>query len=872
MNKIKKVKNYLLSFIIPFILCLAIFYFKDILLNVENIYVSDLRLQHFVFLTNLKNILLGDASLFYSFSAGMGSPMISTIIFYCLSPVNLLLLALKDVRYAILFIYIIKVSLSGLTMFMLLKNKRNQDNFITVLFSTCYALSAFVINYFFSVFWFDSLYLAPLVMLGIDKIFKNEKINLLYIFSLALAIICNIQMGFGLCIYALIYYIYSYNINYDIKKDLTKFKQLGIIFVISSLCAGAISSGALLGFGLDYQNIFAARAVKVTTSAGVSNLGYIIKNIFTVGNFKQDYYNNFEPFIYCGLIVSFFSILYLFNRDIDKKKRLHAFFVILVFIISFCIGFINLFWHLTSPVLLNYRYSIYLGLFLTMLAYECYCEKIKLIKGDIIVLSILLLVGFFVIVAYANEVYVLWSFVFLILIFTFILLSKNKSKKFEILLSILIIAEIFMNGYLSIYTASEMPFGKYNSYDVLKKVAAFNDFDDNYRVMYNYSYTDFTNDTLLLNKNSTLRYFSSVINGDVINFFDRNLNAVGNNNYRLSAYDSPLLLSLMGNKYFYFTEEFNNSIYKKIDAYKIKSYDYTKLSNDTKDVYLYENPYALSLGYVIESDFSYEKDMSSIDYQNNIIKAFSGINEDVLIVLDYENIEDDEICNDSEGYEYCKIYEINNNTNNVLIYIYNVYDEYRVLSNNVKTYVDVNCPIVLSTIEKKIKFNERYNTIYTDEDFLAVTYDENNLINSLSSLQENMLENIKINKNIMTGEIDSSKNGILFLSIPYEKKFKIYVDGEKVDYYPVIDNAFIGLDIEEGKHDVRLEYVDENYKWYIMASSVSIIITLGLYYFINKKITKRQAEIALMEQLEKERMQEKALKNKNKKEKNKKKR
>ena len=64
----------------------------------------------------------------------------------------------------------------------------------------------------------------------------------------------------------------------------------------------------------------------------------------------------------------------------------------------------------------------------------------------------------------------------------------------------------------------------------------------------------------------------------------------------------------------------------------------------------------------------------------------------------------------------------------------------------------------------------------------------------METLQENMFENIEIEKNVMTGEIDSSKSGILFLSIPYEKKFKIYVDDKKVDYYPVLDNAFIAFE------------------------------------------------------------------------------
>ena len=170
----KKIKNYLLAFFLPFIVCIFILYLKDILFNVENIYVSDLRLQHVAFLNYFKNILLGNSSIQYSFYAGMGTPMISTMIFYAISPVNFLLFFIKDIRYAVLFIYVIKMSLSGFTMYILLKSKREQDNFMTVLFSTCYALSAFIINYFFCVFWFDSLYLAPLVMLGIDRMFERE--------------------------------------------------------------------------------------------------------------------------------------------------------------------------------------------------------------------------------------------------------------------------------------------------------------------------------------------------------------------------------------------------------------------------------------------------------------------------------------------------------------------------------------------------------------------------------------------------------------------------------------------------------------------------------------------------------------------------
>jgi len=852
MEKFKKIRNYLFAFILPFLLCLVIFYFKGILGDIENMYISDLRSQHIVFLSYLKNVLLGEADVVYSFYAGIGSSMISTIIFYCLSPINLILLLIEDIRYAILFIYIVKISLSGLTMFTLLKSKMNCDNHITVLFSTCYALGAFVINYFFCGFWFDSLYLAPLVTLGIDKIIRHEKMSLLYIGALCLAIICNIQMGFGLCIYSVIYFLYSYCVNYNIKKDFKKFKQLIFVFIISSLCAGAISSGALLGFGFEYANISTARDIEVDTTSGVANLGIVLKNFFTVGSLKEDYFNNYEPFIYCGLLVSFFSVLYFFNQDIEKRKKQSAFVVIMIFLISFSIKFINLFWHLSSPVLLNFRYSGYLSLFLTMLAYECYLKKQKLTKKDISVLSFLFLIASFVIVGYSAEVYVIWTFVFLILIFVGILLVKNKNKKFEVLLLVLVISEIFMNGYLSIYTSSQLPFEKDTSYDTLNEVASWNSFDDNYRVMYNYTYTDYMGDALLVNQNSSLRYFSSVINGNLLKFFDRNLSVVGNNNYRISAYDSPLLLSLMGNKYMYLTEELNNSIYKKVDSYQIDSYDYESAKMITKDVYLYDNPYALSLGYIIEKDVDYVDSMDLVDYQNEMIKSFSGIDKDAVIRLDFSVSSDSEYCSNSE-YITCNTYTITNPTNNVLINAYGMFDRYT-LPNTCKIYLDVNRPVLISTIDKVVDLTFEYNGFLEDsERFVASTYNNDNLIESLSHLQENMLTNIEIDGDTLVGKINSSKSGILFLSIPYDKNFEISVDGVLVDYYSLLNDTFIGLDLEEGEHDIKLQYVDKKVKWYVISTIISIIVTVILYYFINKKIKKRiEAEEKIREQRIKE--------------------
>ena len=840
MKKLGKIKNYVLAFIIPIIICLVFMYFKNILTDIEEIYTSDLRCQHIVFLNYFKEVLLGNASLFYTYSAGMGNSMLATIIFYCISPINFLLFIINDMRYAIFVIYFIKMGLASVTMYILLKHKVGHESFMTVVFATCYALCSFIINYFFCVFWFDCMYLAPLVLLGIDRIFDNEKMSLLYISSLALTIICNIQMGFGLCVFSVVYFIYSFNVRYSLKKDFKKFLQLGFIFALSSLCVGAISSCSLLGFLSGYTDTASTRNI-FSTRAGVSNLLYILKDLFTVGNLTGEYNNNFEPYIYCGLIITFFSILYMFNKNIDKKKRINALLVLLFFVISFSVNIINLIWHLTPPISFNFRYSEYLSLFLVLIAYECYVNKDKLLSKDIAILVISLLVGLFIILGFNNNTYVIQAFIFLVLNFVIIILAKNKSKKFEILLVLLVFVELGVNGYLSYYIASELPYGKNTSYTSFKEIASKGEFDPSYRVEYNYSYTDFFNDSLLVNKNSSLRYFSSIIYDTVLYFYRKTGSVNGLTNYTVSAYDSPLLNSMFGNKYFYLLHDFNNGIYQKLDTYRIGSYDYVNHRYAYRNVYLFENPYALSLGYMIQSDTKYENGTNLVDYQNQIIKAFTGIDKDVLIRLETTLLDDPENCPPNDDFPYCASYVIHNNTNNKISYAYTPFSVYSIRSD-IKAYIDINIPLVLHAYQDDVNLVVKHNQDLQTDKFLAMTYNKTNLIEQLDILRKNMLENVVIDKNVLTGDINTNKSGILFLSIPYDKKFKIYVDDVETEYFPLLDNTFIGLNLTEGKHKIKLEYTNPGWKYYVMSSIVSIIVTAILYIFINKKVTKKQLE------------------------------
>ncbi|MEE3342993.1 MAG: YfhO family protein [Bacilli bacterium] len=831
MNRVKKYKYHILSFMVPLIICIIILYIKGLLKNPEAFIVSDLRDQHFAFYTYFKNVLLGKASIHYSYYAGFGNSMISTFIYYLMSPLNIFILLFNKIKYFLLFIFVVKICLSGLTMFIFLDDKYKRKSYITIVFSTCYALSSFVFNYSFCIFWFDAIYLAPLVLLGINRMIREEKINYIYIIALTLSIISNLQMGFGLCIFSLIYYLYSFNIKYDYKKNRKKLIRVSKIFIISSLCVGAISSGFIICIVQDFERFSLARKLIIVNIYGTSSIDHIINGLFSVGKKAPNYVNLYKPYLYCGFIISFLSILYVFSDSISKKKRKHALIVILIFFISFCFAFLNDFWHLSRPILVNYRYSIYLSLFLVMIAYEFYITNEILVKRDIIILIVLLLVGLFIDNIYKDTIYFKETIIFLAISILLLILVKNISKKFEIIMFIVVAIELVFNAKLSFYTNEDWDFLRYSSYDSLMKVAKFNKFDQGYRLITDYTYTERFNDVFLFNRYSSMRYFSSIVDGSLIRFFDRNEVLVSKNSYIVSAYDNPLLLSLLGNKYSYLTEDYGSELYNKVDEYKIKSYDYADKKNKTKKVYLYENPYALSLGYVVDKDAKYKKKYDLVDYQNSIIKSFTGNDKNVLIRLKYGTRKYDSYCDNTEN---CERYYVENDTNNKLVYFYTrpIFIR-RQLDLNL--YGDYANPLLFYHDEKIYDFYLFPDEGYDKSRINAVTYDKDVLIDSLKQLQNNMLTDVKINNNVLKGKIDTDKNGILFLSIPYDKRFKIYVDGKKVKYYSMLDKTFIGFDIEKGKHNIKVVNVDDNFKIYMLISLISLFVMIKIKRFVNKK-------------------------------------
>ena len=92
-----------------------------------------------------------------------------------------------------------------------------------------------------------------------------------------------------------------------------------------------------------------------------------------------------------------------------------------------------------------------------------------------------------------------------------------------------------------------------------------------------------------------------------------------------------------------------------------------------------------------------------------------------------------------------------------------------------------------------------------------------------------MMSDLKIeNEKTLKGQIRTDKECIMTTTIPYDKGFTLYVDGEKTDYIRT-DKSFIGVKLPKGKHQIKLTYkaMLANEGKIISLIGIAILLTIG---------------------------------------------
>lgn len=116
-------------------------------------------------------------------------------------------------------------------------------------------------------------------------------------------------------------------------------------------------------------------------------------------------------------------------------------------------------------------------------------------------------------------------------------------------------------------------------------------------------------------------------------------------------------------------------------------------------------------------------------------------------------------------------------------------------------------------------------------------------INDVEKLKKESLNVDQVSDDRILGEINLSDNKLLFLSIPFDKGWHIYVDD--VEHEIVSVNAGLsGVFLQKGEHNIKLKYAQPGLLQGVVVTTISLILLIFLYIrkYIQLKKTKINIE------------------------------
>ena len=812
-NFVKKNKNYILAIILPLVIMLIVYIFNHIYPFGDNILATgDGYNQYPGILNNFLNIIKGKENLFYTFKGLLGFNTYATLVYYTFNITNIFGLLFPNVMQFYNFIVIFKIMLCSLTMFIYLNYVRKRK--INYLFSTCYALSTYNLLYYFNYMWFDSVILLPIVMMGIEKIFKNDS-YLLYVISLSCTIIFNFYIGYMICIFSVIYFIY--------KSIILGFNKSRILkYLFYSILSGLISAFAIIPVILELLN---GKAELISEFAkdyfkfdldGISTFYKLTFASFSNGDLEYG-----TPNVYVSMFIYINALLYFFNSRIKLKERLASLGICLFFLLSVSFNLLDYFWHMMSmPIFYPVRYSFIFSFFLIYLGFRNFIRydkknwKFNLVFYTLFV--VIIIIGFVTSGnldidkrqnLMAKLIYLGISFVFMF--YYIFMLNHKEFKKFIVYI---VIIELSFNAFLTFKNSgNENTYSKFiNTYNFSNENISKIDDNDLYRIGF-YDRTILNNG--LLHEYNEISYFSSVRNSNVFKYSKNVLGiTVSDNCSSKYYYNDPIVNSLLGIKYIISNQD--------VDYY-----------SEYKDgIYLNED--ATSFGFlttnkILELDYN----DNFISNMNNLVKTIN--NNDKNIIKEIEAGNKTISCNKENNF--C----IFNGEDNYVLYQYTAKnDEFIFLNNDnyskneYEFYLNDNINeiqnkgFLLLHDGDKIKFKIRVD---------KKSYDYNIHLYSVNyNIYKEFVKNINNNKMVVnnyyddhhfTAKVDVKNDTLLYTSIANDKGWKIYVDGTLTTPSSIYD-AVIGLDLTKGEHLIEFKYSTPGLIEGVVISGTSILIGL----------------------------------------------
>ncbi len=820
--KTKANRLYIFSFLMPVAIMLVIFYIRDIYpfgAGDRSFLHIDMYHQYFPFLVEFYHKLRGGESLFYSWNTGIGSNFYALYAYYLASPFNWLCVLFPEglLMEFLTYLMVIKIGLCGMSFTHYIRKHFHTDSLNILLFSLFYSLSGFMAAYNWDVMWLDVVALAPVVILGLEKL-VYEGNGRFYCAALALSIISNYYLSIMLCIFLVLYFIVLLIGKGGCSPRF--YMSAAVRFGVYSLLAGGMAAVLLLPeiAALQYTE-FSEINFPDTIKTYFSVIDMLARHLFNVGvETGLDHFPN----VYCGAAVFLLLPLYIIQKNIPLREKVPKLILLAFMLISCSVNLLNFLWHgLNYPDSLPARHSfLYIFLLLT-LCYEAFLHIHEHSNSELL----LLLMGavFFVMLCeklITDDAFSYSSFIvtgILILVYAGCIHSyrtQNNHKvadRLAVIAFAAVIAEAGINTYLtSCPTVSRDTYlSNHDSYKILTSRTVDNEKPNFFRFEKFARRTQ--NDAMLIGFQGG-SYFSSTLNSHVADFYEKYGMRASRVNY---CYDgaTPVTAAILSNKYMLYTLD--------------RGYDSLfRLADTEGKLYLYENNYSVPFGFVIPDTYvtnDYDDSQNPVQRQNRLVNRL-GIDGEVFMPVDidsYGDIADLYAPLSAHYYAYTdntKIEEIN--------------AEYE---DGSKTFSNVNKKYILDLgylDEEELLTLESDNGESLNLD--AYSVDEDVLNEYITLLRQQTMTVDSYDETSISGSITVDKAGMLVLSVPYEKGWTLKVDGTDTDA-ELFENTFISVRLSEGTHAISLSYYPESFNTGVAVSALCVMIYLGLCWHDKKR-------------------------------------
>nr|WP_235925334.1 YfhO family protein [Streptococcus catagoni] len=833
----------------PFFIMFFVLYAKGIYFgSSKTILASDGFHQYVIFAQNLRNILHGSDSLFYTFTSGLGLNFYALISYYLGSFFSPLFyfFTLENMPDAIYLFTLIKFGLIGLSTYFSFHKIYPKIKKVYILsLSLSFSLMSFLTSQLEINTWLDVFILIPLIILGLHLLLKSKLIFPYYL-SLSILFIQNYYFGYMISIFLFLYILVLLTEIESWKAKIYYFSRFTVVSILSALTSAIMLLPTYLDLSTHGEEF--TRLSKLFTD-NTWYLDLLTKNI--LGTYDTTQFNSI-PMLYGGLFPVFLAFIYFTLQSIKWQTKLAYGALILFIFISYYLQPLDLFWQgMHAPNMFLHRYFWTVPLLFIILSCEVLHRleeiKIKDIVLAFISISLLLAIPYLFLEKYSFLTPALFflSISFLTAYAIIFLSIKEKNVPLLIIFIFTVIFTALESSLNTYYVISglEKEWGfpskedyERHSKDITKLIARTKKENANfYRTERILGQTG--NDSMKFNYNG-ISQFSSIRNRTSSRVLDRLGFKSEGTNLNLRYQNNTIIMdSLLAVTYNLSEDQINKYGFEKIDS-----------SDKTK---LYQNTNASSLAILTKQPYINRKfSVNTLDNQTKLLNQLSGKNytyfqEQNNKLLGKNNYINNRLTSKAakdskdtiihyqvslpkDSQLYISIPNItfsDGHDKRVLIRIDGKTSEYS--TDNAFTFFNLGYYQETRTIDVDLIFPQNPTISFDKPHFYSL--DTRKYQEAISAVNKNKVK-VKTVKNNLIASYQAKRDSSLFLTIPYDKGWSAKINQQEVAIKKAQD-GFMSIDVKKGKGKLLMTFVPNGLKEGIFISIFAFFLA-SIYQFL----------------------------------------